>query len=995
MILDVAVVRDGLCAHLGAGDGQLTAALASTGSLLVHGLSAEAEATKRARASITRAGLYGVAWVEQMRPERLPYSENLVNLIVADDYLRYPTPPSEMLRVLRPGGVVYIGQSAQRAAESTTRLTAGTLRGLLDAAGIAGYEIRTDGGGVWARFVKPWPDGMDGWPEPRHGPDGNPVSKDTMVGPPRRIRWVTGPFQEISNQISANGRNFYGGVYARDAFNGLPLWSRELSPSPLRGYRGQHGAYGAAQMIANGDTLFVVTDGALHALDARTGKTLRTYPQAGEPQELHYADGLLLVADPIWVRAVDAKTGSLLWRHPAAQPSGLTVGEGSVFFLKGNARRGDARTLVRLDLRTGRARWAKRAPQWRGQPMEYGWLPQAGHCTYADGVLCFEVSKFSDFREGSMICAVSAKDGAFLWSHKFLPSGHYSQARVVYAKGLAWVSNGRKAEGLDLRTGEVRQTFKAGSGHCFPPVATQRYFLAGEMSFTDLTTGKTDTNRITKGACDRYAGFMPANGLTYVAPKWCVCWPMVKGFVAMAPARSEPVAAGPPAASFEQGPAHVAPPEPGAVPTDYSAEDWPMYRHDPTRSGGTATATPPNLEIAWEVSLGSRPESHLLEDWRMNVLVKGPVTPPVVAGGKVFVARPEAHEVVAIDAATGGIVWRKTANGRIDTAPTAYGGLCLFGTRSGWVYCLRAEDGEQVWRRRAAPNEERIVAFGQVESPWPVPGSVLVSEGIAFFAAGRQYLADGGIRVMAVNPWTGAQIAEKTITDIAPDYHYYRAGGMEFDALDLLVREGDCVTLSRWKLNLKTGATEPCPKSGFGFYKTGTRSVAAPRGSWTYNPRTARRQPTRAKMRPLVVFRDNVLIGVDDAMRQVFRRDFALEEGEKFDDEWFNYRAVEVPKEGADLSRTKRLMRQTTWVSPVYTDQAKGQSAQALTLAGGTVFVAGKKGGLRAFSASDGKLLAERDLPTPVWDGMAAANQQLFVATLDGRVLCLRKSAAE
>ena len=101
----------------------------------------------------------------------------------------------------------------------------------------------------------------------------------------------------------------------------------------------------------------------------------------------------------------------------------------------------------------------------------------------------------------------------------------------------------------------------------------------------------------------------------------------------------------------------------------------------------------------------------------------------------VVVARPDAHEVVSLDSGDGSVQWRFTANGRIDTAPTLHRGLCLFGTKSGWVYCLRADDGRMVWRLRAAPTEEQIVAYGQLESPWPIPGSVLVVEGTAYFAA--------------------------------------------------------------------------------------------------------------------------------------------------------------------------------------------------------------------------------------------------------------------
>jgi hypothetical protein len=50
----------------------------------------------------------------------------------------------------------------------------------------------------------------------------------------------------------------------------------------------------------------------------------------------------------------------------------------------------------------------------------------------------------------------------------------------------------------------------------------------------------------------------------------------------------------------------------------------------------------------------------------------------------------------------------------------------------------------------------------------------------------------------------------------------------------------------------------------------------------------------------------------------------------------------------------------------------------------------GKRGGrMIVVAKSDGKKLAEYDLESPpVWDGMAAAGGRLYVATVDGGLLC-------
>lgn len=63
------------------------------------------------------------------------------------------------------------------------------------------------------------------------------------------------------------------------------------------------------------------------------------------------------------------------------------------------------------------------------------------------------------------------------------------------------------------------------------------------------------------------------------------------------------------------------------------------------------------------------------------------------------------------------------------------------------MYCLRAEDGALAWRFRAAPDDLRIVARGQVESAWPVPGNVLVLDDTSIYGFGRDRYFHTGAHV--------------------------------------------------------------------------------------------------------------------------------------------------------------------------------------------------------------------------------------------------------
>ena len=91
-----------------------------------------------------------------LQGDRLPYVDNLVNLLVVSD--NSGVPEEEMLRVLAPRGVLMREENGQ-----------------------------------WRKTVKPWPDGIDEWTHFLHDSGGNAVAEDDRVGPPKRLRWTAGP----------------------------------------------------------------------------------------------------------------------------------------------------------------------------------------------------------------------------------------------------------------------------------------------------------------------------------------------------------------------------------------------------------------------------------------------------------------------------------------------------------------------------------------------------------------------------------------------------------------------------------------------------------------------------------------------------------------------------------------------------------------------------------------------------------------------------------
>ena len=849
-ILDATGVKGGLVVHIGVGDGKLTAALCANdgpqGGLrrsLVHGLDVKGKNVEKARDYIQSLGLYGSVSVERFDGQWLPYSDNLVNLIVSEDIGSVSM--DEVMRVLAPGGVAY---------------------------------IRT--GDDWIKKVKARPDEIDEWTHFLHDASNNAVSKDSVVGPPRQLQWVAGPpwarshdhLASVSALVSSGGRIFYivdeGPIaavvlqprwflVARDAFSGVLLWKRSISRWQwhLRGFRSGPSDL-SRRLVAVGDRVYVTLDidGSLCELDAATGRTLRTYERTkGTLEMIHDERNLYVVVgeqpreqmpnkaldqDPrpgfVEVRsqrpgyrepqppkaivAIQVETGKQLWIKSDSStreliPTTLAANKGRIFFQNANE-------IICLDARSGEDLWRADRPTSRSRPtwsaptlVVYGDVVLSGDRAVEkrealnndlSGQVEWIVSSAGGQAPVGELIAFSVVNGERLWS---CPSRECYNAPVdvLVAGGLVWTGDLVRAkdpgitEGRDPVTGEVKRTrpkdqafFVAGMGHhrCYRNKATDRYLLLGRsgVEFIDVATGKAIPNHWTRGTCQY--GVMPCNGLLYVPPHSCACFITAKlnGFNCLAPARPKSEDGSRKTERLEKGPAY------GKISNFRSQisnhNEWPTYRHDAARSGYTAEPISASIRLTWKTPLGGRLSS------------------VVVAEGKVFVAQIDAHTVHALQADTGQQAWRFVAGGRMDSPPTIWEGHVFFGCADGWVYCLQASDGELAWRSRVAPEDRRIVAYDQLESLWPVSGAVLVREGIVYCAAGRSSYLDGGIRLCRLDAKTGRILSETLVDDRDPQTGYQRKGvihGTNMPGLlpDVVSCDGESVYIRHVRFSLE------------------------------------------------------------------------------------------------------------------------------------------------------------------------------------------------
>jgi len=795
-ILEASGVKGGLVVVVGWDDPALLTDLGRAGSYLVHGLDGNASTVAAAREYIRDGGLYGRVTVSRLRSSALPYVDGLVNLIVASHGGQIPV--DEMVRVLAPGGAIV---------------------------DLSGSEA-----GV---HRKAWHRELDEWTHYLYDASNNAVSNDTIVGPPRGLRWTCGPkyarshehLASVSAMVTAGGRVFtitdegpISSVYlppqwkltARDAFSGVLLWRSPIAKweSHLRGFRSGPPEIGR-RMVATADRVYVSLGYGepVTVLDPSTGEQLLTLAGTGGARELLLTGGVLYVlADDMaaahheerseliegispvldyWylfprkvipmygtqqISAVKAGTGEMLWTRGFGapgeiMPATMAVSEGRVCLQS-------VSHLVCLDAATGKELWRSLRPV---AASRFSWSTPT--LVVHDGVVVTVDRKATDNadrsppaqgskwlvssgegqkkQEAEMV-AFSLADGKELWRAPCFEN-YNTPLDIFVIEGTVWVGNLRHGddpgftEGRDLKTGEIRATLEPqkGYGHhrCYRNKATVKWMLLGRnwIEFLDPDSGTYIGHPWVRGSCQY--GVMPANGLIYAPQHSCGCNPqaLLTGFNALSPKSS--VGEGP--APLETGPAY------GSISTLGTASSksgWPTYRRDITRSGYQNLPAPERPGVTWARGLSP------------------PITAPVVADGLVVVAETDRHTLHALSAADGNTVWTFVADGRIDSPPTLHGGLCLFGTRRGFVYCLRSSDGALVWRFRAAARDRRVFAYEQLESVWPVHGSVLVddtlSDGVtaAYFAAGRSSYMDGGIRIYALEVGTGKVLDRADVT---------------------------------------------------------------------------------------------------------------------------------------------------------------------------------------------------------------------------------------
>ncbi len=813
-ILEKIGITKGICVVLGDTKCETALELARRSDLLIYVQLPQAEEVQTARKLADKAGFYGTRiFIEKGQMTELHLADNLADAVVALDGAA-DVPEGEALRVLRPQGKALLGEKV---------------------------------------LTKPFPEGVDDWSHPYHGPDNNPQSQDRIIQGPYLTQFLAEPRYAPVPQVAvaSAGRVFkaFGHVafkkreepflnklVAFNGYNGTMLWQRDLTPG-IMVHRNT--------LIATPTTLYIGDDKSCKLIDPASGQLQGEivppldiaggafwkwmglekdvlYALIGEQEQKDATmrwglekhgwpwspiskgfnqpdrikdSGPAYVAHP-WgfgcnVLAINPQAKEVLWHYREAEPI-----DSRAMCLK-NGRLYAFRFgayLTCLDAKTGVVVWRRtpaNAPDLFAALGPYSNRQGAAWNWRTTAYLkCSDEALYFAGPQVDKLVAVSTRDGRVLWQHP------YNNFQLILRDDAVYAIAGQNDEGnltkkFDPHTGAILEEFRTGRRACTRPTGTlDAIFYRARGGSTRFDLDSGSPQLVSPMRPPCHDGVTIANGLLYWWPSVCDCQLTLYGITSLGPARGfDFKAQATDGERLETGDASL-------TKADNPAEsscDWPTFRANNARTATSTAAIPAQTDLLWQTP---------------PVTGDACVAPtaPVVVGDVICLGGSDGT-VRALSASTGKSLWKAYTGGTIRLPPTIWQGRVFVGSGDGWIYAFAARTGQLLWRFRAAPTERKIPVYGSLLSTWPVASGVLVEDGIAYAAAG--IVNYDGTYVYALDAVTGRikwqnnssghldPVARSGVSVqghlLLHDYKLYLAGGNAVSPAVYDARDGRCL----------------------------------------------------------------------------------------------------------------------------------------------------------------------------------------------------------
>ena len=242
---------------------------------------------------------------------------------------------------------------------------------------------------------------------------------------------------------------------ARSGADGRVLWSKELASA-------------TAPVVVNG-AVCVVANGALHALDAETGRERWSFSIGSAPVQPVARGDRIVISASTGISAIHAVDGSPIWQRALGASAIVppVIDDGRVFVALSDGR------LAALDLETGETRWSK---QLISAPA--GLL--AGNGLLYFGTLDGKLNAYAQDR------------GTFEWAFKL--GSEPVESPVTDGRRVYIASRDHSVWAVDARNGNLRWRFQVAARPAFSPwldeAALVVALVTGEIDIVDVRAGK-------------------------------------------------------------------------------------------------------------------------------------------------------------------------------------------------------------------------------------------------------------------------------------------------------------------------------------------------------------------------------------------------------------------------------------------------------------------------------------------------------------------------
>jgi outer membrane protein assembly factor BamB len=658
---------------------------------------------------------------------------------------------------------------------------------------------------------------------------------------------------------------------------------------------------------------------------------------------------------------LDFNSGKELWRIPNIENGAFHSYQRGFIFTTGVLDKTSHLNLHAYSAENGKHLWTSRTMVKRGNSVAVFYIKK--------NIWVYEILPI-DSVTGRYLAKASAQDSARLSSMGYIALDPETGKRKAIDRGV-WKDFGR----------------------CGPDFAADSIILGVDLAVYDMTAQKTWGCNMIRADCG--ISYLVANGGRYAVGNCCACLQYIHGtYCAISyPLPALDSLANKVEATLVKGPAfgRFDKANPAAM------TDWPMYRSTINRSGATKAKVPETVAVRWRVKPAKV------------------ISQPVAAAGMVFVAAPDQDQVIALDAKNGSIKWTYTAGGRVNTPPTVIGGQVFFGSADGWLHACDAHTGAIAWKMRLAPADRRFFVRGRLEGLYPLHGTVIIDKGTIYTAAGRHGDADGGIFLYAIDPSDARILWRQRISASPPqrtDVHdlsiLRRKDAMEMSFHnDILISDGKTLYIDALGFHLETKTCDAQPEGAAIYGNVPTLLWDNTQFTTGFSVRFhwymcgAKWGNRKRHMQDYRLMNANV-ISFDSVLVYGIRHSEYLNAYTKSD----SNRTAEVFAVRASGNRDTTIdgkvmaLPAQVWSAKFHTGNIR---LKALSVASDKLLIATQPGGallghgntvsgeLWLMSANDGTLLKKLTLGSePLFDGIAAGNDGIFVSMKNGDLYCLR-----